>query len=105
LASATRAELAGPKLVVNTLAMSDQDAIPEDSTIRAKDTSINPVTRPLNQITSPYAYFQKFVSPLSYMCTVTHNDYYSKILEDSIDGDAKVLLLKWSIRINLGDNT
>jgi hypothetical protein len=38
------------------------------------------------------------------MGIIIHNNDYCKILEDSIDRNAKVLLLKWSIRVDIGDN-
>lgn len=36
--------------------MSDQAAMTDERTMRTKDTSMSPVTRPPNHITSPYAY-------------------------------------------------
>ena len=40
---------------------------------------------------------------ISYVNIIIHNNDYCKILEDSIDWNAKVLLLKRSIRVNIDD--
>ncbi|CAG8532459.1 4217_t:CDS:2 [Acaulospora colombiana] len=53
LASETTAESADPKVVAKIPAKSPQDATPDEMTMRMNEISISPVTRPLNQITSP----------------------------------------------------
>ena len=60
-------------------------------TIKKKDTRVKPVTRPPNQMTSPYA-CRSFRCGIRAGLKGSYDQYNCEVLEYRVDGDAEVLL-------------